>query len=226
MSEALRILGTVLGAYLIGSIPFAVIVVRLFWKQDIRDFGSGNTGATNVLRVFGTVPGLSVYALDALKGAAGVWLATLLAPDAWGAVGSDWFIVLGSMAAVAGHTFSPFLGFKGGKGVATASGAVIVAAPRVVLPLIVLFIVVVALWKYVSLGSIVVAVAFPVVCLIAYPGRYALALFAVTITAFVIWKHRTNIGRIRRGEEHRINFKRRMWDEMRSDSKTKGREER
>lgn len=226
MSEALRILGTVLGAYLVGSIPFAVIVVRLFWKQDIRDFGSGNTGATNVLRVFGTVPGLSVYALDALKGAAGVWIGMLLAPDLWGAVGRDWFIVLGAMAAVAGHTLSPFLGFKGGKGVATASGAIIVAAPRVVIVMVILFVIVVAIWKYVSLGSIVIAAAFPVVCLVAYPGRYALAVFAVIAAAFVIWKHRTNIGRIRRGEEHRISFKRRMWDEMRSDSKTKGREER
>lgn len=226
MSEALRILGTVLGAYLVGSIPFAVIVVRLFWKRDIREFGSGNTGATNVLRVFGTAPGLSVYALDALKGAVGVWLGMLLVPDAWGAVGRDWFIVLGAMAAVAGHTLSPFLGFKGGKGVATASGAIIVAGPRVVVVLVVLFVIVVAIWKYVSLGSVVIAAAFPVVCLIVYPERYALAVFAILVAVYVIWKHRTNIGRIRRGEEHRITFKRRMWDEMGSDSQTEGREER
>ncbi|MBN2247247.1 MAG: glycerol-3-phosphate 1-O-acyltransferase PlsY [Coriobacteriia bacterium] len=226
MSEALRILGTTFGAYLVGSIPFAVIVVRLFWKQDIRDFGSGNTGATNVLRVFGAVPGLSVYALDALKGAAGVWLGILLVPEAWGATGRDWFIVLGAAAAIAGHTLSPFLGFRGGKGVATASGAIMVAAPRVALVMVALFVVIVAIWKYVSLGSIVIAVAFPVVCLVAYPGRYALAVFAVLVAAYVIWKHRTNIGRIRRGEEHRISFKRRMWDEMRPDSKTEGREER
>ncbi|MDY0341541.1 MAG: glycerol-3-phosphate 1-O-acyltransferase PlsY [Coriobacteriia bacterium] len=226
MSEALRILGTVVGAYLIGSIPFAVIVVRLFWKQDIRDFGSGNTGATNVLRVFGTAPGLSVYALDALKGAAGVGLALQLAPESWGVTGRDWFVVLGAMAAIAGHTLSPFLGFKGGKGVATASGAVIVAAPRVVAVMVVLFLIVVAISKYVSLGSIVIAVMFPVVCLIAYPGRYALAVFALLAGVFVIWKHRSNLGRIKRGEEHRISFKRRMWDEHRSASKTEGREER
>ena len=225
MEDTLRILGTALGAYLVGSIPFAVIVVRLFWRQDIRDFGSGNTGATNVLRVFGTVPGLSVYALDALKGAVGVWLAMWLAPDSWGVAGRDWFVVLGAMAAVAGHTLSPFLGFKGGKGVATVSGAIIVAAPAVVLPLIALFIVVVAISKYVSLGSIVIAAAFPVVCWVAYPGRYVLAVFAVVVAAFVIWKHRSNLGRIRRGEEHRITFKRRMWDEVRSASKTEGREE-
>ena len=226
MSEALRIAGTAVGAYLIGSIPFAVIVVRLFWKQDIRDFGSGNTGATNVLRVFGTVPGLSVYALDALKGAVGVWLAMLLAPESWGAIGRDWFIVLGAMASITGHTLSPFLGFKGGKGVATASGAIVVAAPRVIPVMLVLFLVTVAIWKYVSLGSIVIAAAFPVVCLLMYPGRYALAVFALVVAAFVIWKHRSNLGRIRRGEEHRITFRRRMWDEVRRDSETEGREER
>ncbi len=226
MSEVLRIAGTVLGAYLVGSIPFAVIVVRLFWKQDIRDFGSGNTGATNVLRVFGAAPGLSVYALDALKGAVGVWLAMALAPDAWGSTGLDWFIVLGAMAAVAGHTLSPFLGFRGGKGVATASGAIIVAAPRVAVVMIAIFIITVAVWKYVSLGSIVIAAAFPVVCLIAYPQRYALAVFAVLVAAYVIWKHRSNIGRIRRGEEHRISFRRRMWDEVRPVPEDEGREER
>ncbi len=226
MSEALRILGTVLGAYLIGSIPFAVVVVRLFWKQDIRDFGSGNTGATNVLRVFGLAPGLAVYALDALKGAAGVGLGMLLAPESWGITGRDWFVVLGAMAAIAGHTFSPFLGFKGGKGVATASGAIIVAAPRVVAVMVVLFIIVVAISKYVSLGSVVIAAALPVVCLVVYPGRYALAVFGLFAAVFVIWKHRANLGRIRRGEEHRISFKRRMWDEFGSVSKTEGRDER
>ena len=226
MEGALSILGTVFGGYLVGSIPFAVIVVRLFWKQDIRDFGSGNTGATNVLRVFGTAPGLSVYALDALKGAAGVWLGMLLTPEAWGATGADWFVVLGAMAAIAGHTLSPFLGFKGGKGMATASGAMIVAAPRVVVVLVVLFVIIVAISKYVSLGSIIIAAALPVVCLIAYPGRYALAMFALFAAAYMIWKHRSNIGRIRRGEEHRISFKRRMWDDTRSGDETEGREER
>lgn len=224
MEGALRILGTGLGAYLVGSIPFAVIVVRLFWKQDIRDFGSGNTGATNVLRVFGTIPGLAVYALDAFKGAAGVWIGSMLAPEAWGSVGSDWFVVLGAMAAIAGHTLSPFLGFKGGKGVATASGAIFVAAPRVIPVLILLFVVTVLIWKFVSLGSVVIAAAFPVVCLLMYPDRHALAVFAFVVAAYVIWNHRSNVGRIRRGEEHRITFKRRIWDEVRSAVQDEGRE--
>jgi glycerol-3-phosphate acyltransferase PlsY len=223
---ALSILGTVLGGYLVGSIPFAVIVVRLFWKQDIRDFGSGNTGATNVLRVFGTVPGLAVYALDALKGAAGVWIGLWLAPEAWGSVGADWFVVLGAMAAITGHTLSPFLGFKGGKGVATASGAILVAAPRAIPVMLVLFLLTVVIWKYVSLGSVVIAAAFPVVCLLMYPDRYALAVLAFIVGAYVIWNHRSNIGRIRRGEEHRITFKRRMWDEVRSAVQDEGRDKR
>jgi glycerol-3-phosphate acyltransferase PlsY len=226
VEAVLRILGTALGAYLVGSIPFGVLIVRVFWHADIRDFGSGNTGATNVLRVFGTAPGLTVYFLDALKGAAGVWLAMLLVSDGASAAGADALVVLGAMAAIAGHTLSPFLGFRGGKGVATASGAILVAAPRVALVMIVLFLLTVAISRYVSLGSIVIAAALPVVSLIAYPGRYAFAMFAFITGAYVIWKHRSNIGRIRRGEENKITFRRRMWDDMKSAARREGRERR
>lgn len=226
METALRILGTALGAYLVGSIPFGVLVVRIFWHADIRDFGSGNTGATNVLRVFGTVPGVAVLLLDALKGALGVWLAMLLVPDGVSPAGADALVVLGAMAAITGHTLSPFLGFHGGKGVATASGALIVAAPRVVLVLVVVFLVTAAISRYVSLGSIVVAAALPIVSLIVYPGRYIFAVFALIAGAYVIWQHRSNIGRIRRGEETKITFKRRMWDDIKSAVRREGREKR
>lgn len=214
MPPALAIPAAVVAAYLAGSIPFAVIVVRMFWKQDIRTLGSGNTGATNVLRVFGTVPGVSVLLLDAAKGALGVWLALLLAPDAWGAHGRDWFGVLGAMAAIGGHSFSPFIGFRGGKGVATAAGAIVMLAPKTVPVMLVIFIVVVAIWKYVSLGSIVIAALFPGVCFALYPSRPALWAFAVVAASLVIWRHRSNIGRVRRGEESKITFRRRMWDEL------------
>src|SRR5574340_480991 len=110
MEPALRILAAAVVAYLSGSIPWAVIVVRVFWKQDIRTLGSGNTGATNVLRVFGAVPGIAVLLLDAAKGALGVHLAQVLAPGAWGPVGQDWFMALGAVMAIAGHSFSPFIG--------------------------------------------------------------------------------------------------------------------
>jgi len=213
MEYALRILGAAVAAYLVGSIPWAVIVVKVFWKQDIRTLGSGNTGATNVLRVFGTAPGLAVLFLDALKGAVGVWLALMFVPAEWSS-GADWFSVLGAMAAVAGHSFSPFIGFRGGKGVATAAGAIISVAPKVAPVMVVIFVVVVAIWKYVSLGSIVIAALFPGVSWLLYPDRYALLLFSVITAVLVIWRHRSNIGRITRGEESRITFRRRTWDEL------------
>lgn len=214
MEPALRIAGAALAAYLVGSIPWAVIVVKIFWKQDIRTLGSGNTGATNVLRVFGTAPGLAVLFLDALKGAVGVWLALLFVPAEWAVAGKDWFSVLGAMAAVAGHSFSPFIGFRGGKGVATAAGAIVSVAPKVAPVMVIIFVVVVAIWKYVSLGSIVIAALFPGVSWLLYPDRYALLLFSIVVAALVIWRHRSNIGRIRRGEESRITFRRRTWDEL------------
>ncbi len=214
MESALRIIGAAFSAYLVGSIPWAVIVVKIFWKQDIRDLGSGNTGATNVLRVFGTAPGFAVLFLDATKGALGVWFATLLVPAQWAAAGYDWFGVLGATAAVAGHSFSPFIGFRGGKGVATAAGAIMMLAPKVVPVMVVIFVVIVAIWKQVSLGSITVAALFPGVSWLLYPDRIALVLFSVIASALVIWRHRSNIGRIRRGEESKITFRRRTWDEL------------
>lgn len=222
MTPAVRILAAAVSAYAVGSIPWAVIVVRVFWRQDITRLGSGNTGATNVLRVFGTAPGIAVLALDGMKGALGVWLALSLRPLAWGAVGHDWFGVLGAMCAVAGHSFSPFIGFRGGKGVATAAGAIMMLAPRVVPPLVALFVVIVAIWKYVSLGSVIIAAVFPGVCWLLYPDRYALLAFAVLVAVLVIWRHRSNIGRIRRGEEHKVNFRRRTWDEIRSRHQNRG----
>lgn len=215
MEIALRIIGAATVSYLCGSVPWAAIVVRVFWKQDITTLGSGNTGATNVLRVFGTAPGIAVLVLDAIKGAAAVWLAGLFVPSGWSAGGADWFRVLGAAAAVSGHSFSPWLGFRGGKGVATAAGALIVLAPRVWPPMVAVFLVVVGVSKMVSLGSIVLAVLAAPVTSVAYPGRTALLLFAVVIGALVLWRHRANIGRIARGEESRITFRRRMWDEMR-----------
>ncbi|MRS11465.1 MAG: glycerol-3-phosphate 1-O-acyltransferase [Actinobacteria bacterium] len=214
MESALRIVAAAVSAYAVGSVPWAVIVVRVFWRQDIRTLGSGNTGATNVLRVFGTAPGLAVLALDVVKGAVGVWLATLFVPPAWAADGKDWFMVLGALSAILGHSFSPFIGFKGGKGVATAAGAIVTLAPLAIIPLAIVFVVVVAIWKYVSLGSVVIAALFPGICWLLYPDRHALLLFALLASGMVIWRHRANIRRIRRGEESRITFRRRTWDEL------------
>lgn len=225
MDLALRIVGAALAAYLIGAIPWAVIVVRVFWKQDIRALGSGNTGATNVLRVFGTAPGIAVLLLDALKGALGVWAATAIASPVAAASTAEWFSVLGAMAAIAGHSFSLFIGFAGGKGVATAAGAISALAPRVVGVMALVFVIVVAIGKMVSLGSVTIAALFPVVSWWMYRNDEPtpLVVFAIVAAALVIWRHRGNIVRIARGEEAKITFKRRLWDDMRSRS-TKGSE--
>jgi glycerol-3-phosphate acyltransferase PlsY len=224
MDAVLRSISAALVAYLCGTIPWAVIVVRIFWRTDIREYGSGNTGATNVLRVFGPAPGISVLVLDAAKGAAGVWLAALLAPDAWGAAGTDWFLVLGAIAAIAGHSFSPWIRFQGGKGVATTAGALLIVAPRVWLVMLIVFLVVVALGRMVSLGSIVLAIIFPVVSYVAHPDRVALILFSLLVSVLVLWRHRSNMGRIARGEEAKITFVRRMWDEGKGSSGDEGAE--
>lgn len=216
MAPEIRLVLALLLAYFIGSIPFAVIVVKIFWKQDICTLGSGNTGATNVLRVFGTAPGVAVLLLDGAKGALGVWIAMALAPAVWGPHTADWFGMAGAIAAMTGHSLSPFIGWRGGKAVATAAGAVVMLAPMTIPVLVGIFVLVVAIWRYVSLGSVVIATLFPGVCWLMYPHRPVLVPFAAIVGGFVIWRHRSNIGRIRRGEESKITFKRRMWDDLRS----------
>lgn len=208
-----RIPAAAAAAYVLGSLPFAVIVGKIFWGVDVRELGSGNTGATNVLRVFGPAPGFAVLALDGAKGAAAVYVAALVAPLAFGAEGHDWFRIVGALGAIAGHSFSPFIGFRGGKGVATAAGAIAVMAPRVVLVLIGVFFIVTALGRMVSLGSVTIATLFPATTALLYPGRYSLLAFAVVTAALVIWRHRSNIGRIIHGEETKITFRRRLLDE-------------
>lgn len=213
MDVIVRAVGAAVAAYLLGSIPFAVIVGKVFWGVDVREHGSGNTGATNVLRVFGPAPGFGVLALDAAKGAAAVAVAALIAPEAFGAEGHDWFRMIGAMGAIAGHSFSPFIGFKGGKGVATAAGAIIVMAPRVVPVMIVAFLLITAVGRMVSLGSVSIAALFPLTTAILYPGRVSLLSLSIVTALLVIWRHRSNIRRILHGEEAKITFRRRLLDE-------------
>lgn len=201
--------------YLLGSIPFAVIVGKLFWGVDVREHGSGNTGATNVLRVFGVAPGLLVLGLDAAKGAAAVLAAHLLLAVAPLPGIAGWLPVLGGVAAIIGHVFSPFLGWRGGKGVATTAGVIVVMAPRVIPLLALLFLVVVALTRVVSAGSVVIAVAFPLMVIWRYPGNVALLVFALCAAGMVIWRHRGNMLRFVRSEEPKVDFTRRLLDQAR-----------
>jgi len=208
-----RIPAAALVAYMLGSIPFALIVGKIFWGVDIREHGSGNTGATNVLRVFGPAPGFLVLGLDGAKGALAVLVAALIAPAAFGPEGHDWFRILGALCAMAGHSFSPFIGFRGGKGVATAAGAIIVLAPKTVPVMILAFLIVTGIGRMVSLGSIAMAVLFPPTMALLYPGRYSLLGFALVTAVLVLWRHRSNMRRIIHGEEAKITFRRRLLDE-------------
>lgn len=203
MSIAARIAVCALAGFALGSIPFAVIVGRIFFHTDIRRHGSGNPGATNVFRTFGPAAGIAVLALDAAKGASAVAVARALLSGA-GERPFDWAMVVAALAAIAGHSFSPFIGFRGGKGVATAAGAVAVLMPAGFAVLLATFLAVLAIGRMVSLASVTLALEFPVLVLLLYGDRTALVLFGFAAGSLVFWRHHSNIRRILSGEEPRI----------------------
>lgn len=193
-------------AYLLGGIPFALVVGRVLYGTDIREHGSGNLGATNAIRVLGWMPGILVLLLDAAKGAIAVSLAGLLlaVTGADQALSPSWFLLLATFAVMAGHIYSPYLRFRGGKGVAAAAGALFVIMPAVALLLLLLFVATVAVSRYVSLGSVVIAVAFPFLSFRLYSNDPASVLLTVLAAVLVIWRHRGNISRIMHGTEAKV----------------------
>lgn len=204
---ALRILVSAVIAYLLGAIPWALVVGRGVYGIDVRKEGSGNLGATNVMRVLGWKAALATFALDVAKGAVAVWLAGLLVPTAsFGSSANEWAMIVATMAAIVGHSYSPYIGFKGGKGVATAGGALLVLTPLAWPILFVSFILIVAIWRMVSLGSIVIAVEYPLLMLWLYPGDWPRTALALLAAGLVILRHSANIGRILRGEESKISL--------------------
>ncbi len=197
---------TLAAAYLLGSIPFGYLLVRFFRKQDVRDIGSGNIGATNVARSGGKVLGLLTLLLDLLKGVAAVALANHLAPGRPG-LPSD-LAVAAAVAAVLGHVFPVWLAFRGGKGVATALGVFLAFAPRVALASVVVFALVVALTRFVSLASIAAAAVLPIFAVLLLPDRSPIYLGGVIfLSLLVIGKHHANIGRLLHGTESRFGSK-------------------
>ena len=188
-------------SYLSGSIPFAAIAGRLR-GVDLRKQGSGNLGATNVFRVLGWKIGLLVFLADALKGALPVlYLPPRIVDSREPMV---WAIACG-IAAIVGHVRPLFLKLrKGGKGVATAAGVFFALAPIPMAVTFAVFVVVVLASGYVSLGSMLSAIVLPTLLLVTLGARSPLFLVSVVIALFVFWTHRSNIGRLRRGEEHRF----------------------
>lgn len=195
-----------LAAYLLGSIPFGFLLVWLFRKEDIRSTGSGNIGATNVMRSGAKGLGALTFLLDACKGYAAVLMASLIgAAPALAPVPHANAAALAALCAVLGHIYTVWLGFKGGKGVATAFGVFVALAPWAALASLGVFVLVFAASRYVSLASILGAAAFPVLALVLRHD-YGVWLTAVIflVPAIIIAKHHQNISRLRHGTEYRF----------------------
>jgi glycerol-3-phosphate acyltransferase PlsY len=194
---SLRPLLLVIIAYLSGSIPFGYLIVRKKLGADIRESGSGGTGATNVSRRAGKSAGIVTLVLDALKGSVAVLLAKTFAPDV------DWLIAAAAIAAIVGHMFPVWLGFRGGKGVATGVGIFLMLAPVAVLCAGIIFVIIVALTRYVSLGSIVAAATIPLFVWLQADSRPLLTA-ALVGALLIVFAHRGNIARLARGTESKI----------------------
>ena len=189
-------------AYVLGSIPFGYLLVRLTGGGDVRQHGSGNIGATNVARAFGPWQGVATLALDIAKGYVAVWLGGLLTGESM-----NW-MAAAALAAMAGHSYPLFLRFQGGKAVATFAGAFLYLTPVPMLATLAVFLVTAALTGFVSSGSVLAAGAFPVgVWLILHPPAAVLAAAAVA-GGFVIYRHRSNLQRLREGRETRFRWTR------------------
>jgi len=198
-------LALIILSYLIGSIPTALIISRRFFGIDIRDYGSGNMGATNTFRVLGSRYGTMVMVFDILKGMAAVMLYNFL-PFYINNDLERTNLMLGlGLSAVIGHVFPVFAGFKGGKGVATLLGMVLAIQPVIAISCIGIFVLVLFLTRYVSLSSILAAVALPICVLWIWNENELLyRIFALFVAILVVATHQKNIGRILRGVESRV----------------------
>ncbi len=205
MSEiSVALIGIPIAAYLLGSIPFGLLFTKLFVGGDVRKAGSGNIGATNVARVAGPLPGILTLLFDAAKGAAAVWLAARFSNE------SGTWMVIAALAALVGHCFPVWLKFRGGKGVATAAGAFLMLSPLALLGSVILFILVVVFWRYVSLGSMSAAASMPLLLYFLWAPHHAPPLAvtfgALAAAALIIYKHDANIQRLVQGKEPKMSF--------------------
>lgn len=189
----------VCAAYFIGAIPTGVILTRMVGGEDIRQAGSGNIGATNVYRVAGRKLGIITLIGDCLKGV----IPVLIGQQGFGL--SDSSLALIALAAFLGHCYPVYLGFKGGKGVATALGIFLVLSPVTVLCVLVIFLLVLWKWRYISLASISAAAVTPFL-LLYFSSSLPLFATACAIAGLVIWRHKTNIERLRNCSESRFNL--------------------
>lgn len=185
-------------SYFFGAIPSGVWIGKIFKNIDVRDYGSKNSGATNSYRVLGAKLGIAVLIIDVLKGYIPLYIASKFN------LKYNDLVILGLVAILA-HTFSCFISFKGGKGVATSLGVFLFLAPVITLILLVIFILVVYFTKYISLGSITVAFLLPIFTFFTHRDTYLFTL-SVVIAIFVIYRHKTNISRLLSGTENKFKF--------------------
>ena len=185
-------------SYFFGTIPSGVWIGKIFKNIDVRDYGSKNSGATNSYRVLGAKLGIAVLIIDVLKGFIPLYIASKFN------LAYNDLVILGLVAILA-HTFSCFISFKGGKGVATSLGVFLFLAPVITLILLVIFILVVYFTKYISLGSITAAFLLPIFTFFTHRDTYLFTL-SVVIAIFVIYRHKTNISRLLSGTENKFKF--------------------
>src|SRR6266853_3892880 len=191
-------------AYFLGSIPFGLVLARLFGSSDVRKAGSGNIGATNVARVVGPLAGILTLVFDTAKGAAAVWLAGRVTGE------SATWMTIAAFAVLLGHCFPVWLKFKGGKGVATALGVFLALSPLAAVSALLLFILFVAYWRFVSLGSVAAAAAMPLLIYFLWAPRHAPPMVVnvgtLAIALLVIYKHDGNLQRLVEGTEPQFSF--------------------
>lgn len=205
---------TVIAAYLIGSINFAVIFAKAFLKKDVRELGSGNAGATNVLRSAGVVPGILTFVFDALKGFAASYMGKVIFEYIATQNGGDWSkpifgAYLCGTACMLGHVFPFFFQFKGGKGVATSVGIFAVCCPVAIISGLIVFTLVTVFSKYVSLGSVIATLVVVILSIIFHDKTASILpqlLLILAMGAIVILKHKTNIKRLLAGTESKIKI--------------------
>src|ERR1043166_6156898 len=204
----------VVAAYLIGSIPFSYLVVRVFAGADIRQHGSRNVGATNVARTFGKLPGVIALILDIAKGYAAVMVARwIVARPEWPFVASanggplqsrEFWIAFAALIAVLGHMFPVWLRFHGGKGVATATGAFLALDPMAIAASLIVFFLVLITMRFVSLPSMISAASFPVFLRFLSHAPFWTTVVSIAISILIVVKHHSNIARIAQGTERRL----------------------
>lgn len=195
----MQIIIAILISYLIGSIPSGFLLTKYLMKKDVREYGSGNIGATNVARVMGLKAGVLVAAFDILKGYLGVMVGQAILGDNLSTA-----ILFIAIAAIAGHDWSIFLGFSGGKGVATTFGVILRLYPLAFLIYALIWLALVLKTRYVSLGSIIGSISLPITLYFTgYETRHL--IFTVLLSLFVFYTHRANIKRLLNGEENRMD---------------------